>query len=90
VIRFVLFVLLAAFLVWCGTTVKLGDHTFYGHVKRIWQSDETMDLRDGIKHKATTEMRDAVKDADKEAKSAAEDAAKGAVKDAAVEARPRD
>lgn len=52
-IKFVLFLLLAIFLVWCGTTVKLGDHTFAGHVKRIWQSEETKDLRKGIKEKAT-------------------------------------
>jgi hypothetical protein len=53
VIKFVLFLILAIFLAWCGTTVKLGDHTFAGHVKRIWQSEETKDLRKGIKDKAT-------------------------------------
>ena len=82
-IRFVLFVLLAVFVVWCGTTVELGEHTFYGHVKRIWQSEETKDLRDGIKQKARTEVHDATKDT----QEAAGDAAKGAVDDASSEAK---
>jgi pyridoxal/pyridoxine/pyridoxamine kinase len=82
VIRFVLFVLAAVFLVWCGTTVKLGDHTFYGHVKRIWQSEETKDLRDGIKQKARTEVHDATK----ETQEAAGDAAQGAVDETSGEA----
>jgi pyridoxal/pyridoxine/pyridoxamine kinase len=81
VIRFVLFVLLAVFVVWCGTTVELGEHTFYGHVKRIWQSDETKDLRDGIKQKARTEVHDATK----ETQEAAGEAAKEAVNDASSE-----
>lgn len=54
-IRFVLLVLVALFVAWCSTTVKLGDHTFAGHVRRIWQSEETQDLKEGVKDKATSE-----------------------------------
>ncbi len=38
-------------LVFCGATVKLGSHTFFGHVKRIWSSDETQEMVDGVKEK---------------------------------------
>ncbi len=54
-IRFVLLILVALFVAWCSTTVNLGDHTFAGHVKRIWQSEETQDLKEGVKEKATSE-----------------------------------
>ena len=54
-IRFVLLVLLALFVAWCSTTVKLGEYTFAGHVRRIWQSEETQDLKEGVKEKATSE-----------------------------------
>lgn len=36
-------------LVYCGATVKLGERTFFGHVSRIWSSDETQELVDGVK-----------------------------------------
>jgi hypothetical protein len=62
VIRFVLLLLLAIFVVWCGTTVKLGDYTCAGHVKRIWNSEETKDLRKGVKEKATSESTEELVD----------------------------
>lgn len=54
-IRLVLLVLLALFVVWCGTSVKLGEYTCAGHVQRIWKSDEAQDLKEGVKEKATSE-----------------------------------
>lgn len=36
-------------LVYCGATVKLGTRTFFGHVSRIWSSDETQEMVDGVK-----------------------------------------
>ncbi len=54
-IRFVIYVLVAIVVVWFATTVKLGEYTCAGHVKRIWDSEETKDLRDGIKKKAASE-----------------------------------
>ena len=44
-------VLLGAF-VWFGFTVKLGKHTLFGHVRRIWHSEEAQDLVEGAKEKA--------------------------------------
>jgi hypothetical protein len=69
VIRFILLCLVAIFFVWCGTSVKLGDYTCAGHVKRIWNSEETKDLREGVKDKATSaetkELVDDIKDSAK-------------------------
>jgi hypothetical protein len=62
VIRFVIYVLVAIVLAWFGTTVKLGDYTCAGHVKRIWDSEETKDLREGIKQKATSESTEELVD----------------------------
>jgi hypothetical protein len=38
--------------IWFGATVPLGKHTLFGHVQRIWKSDETQDLVEGTKEKA--------------------------------------
>lgn len=38
--------------IWFGRTVPLGKHTLFGHVERIWQSDETRDLVDGTREAA--------------------------------------
>ena len=62
-IRILLFIALALFVTWCSTTVKFGQYTCAGHVKRIWSSEETKDLRDGVKEKATSKgTKEAVKD----------------------------
>jgi hypothetical protein len=37
--------------VYYGTTVKLGDRTFYQHLRAIWETKETKDLRRGTKEK---------------------------------------
>jgi len=66
VIRFVIYVLVAIVVVWFATTVKLGEYTCAGHVKRIWESEETRDLRDGIKKKATSESTEELVDEMKE------------------------
>ena len=65
-IRFVLLVLLAVFVAWCATSVPLGKYTCAGHVKRIWSSEETQDLKEGVKEKAsskgTQEVLEDIKD----------------------------
>lgn len=62
-IRIVLLLALVLFVTLCSTTVKFGDHTCAGHVKRIWTSEETKDLRKGVKEKATSDgTKEAVKD----------------------------
>jgi hypothetical protein len=52
VIRLLIWLALAIGLVVCGSTVKLGSRTFFGHVRAIWATEEAKDMRDGIKGKA--------------------------------------
>jgi hypothetical protein len=66
VIRFVIYVLVAIVVVWFATTVKLGEYTCAGHMKRIWNSEETKDLREGVKKKATSESTEELVDEMKE------------------------
>ncbi len=39
-------------LVYVGATVKLGSRTFFGHVSKIWESDETQELVEGVRDKS--------------------------------------
>jgi hypothetical protein len=39
-------------LAYCGATVKLGNKTFFQHVKAIWATEEVKELKDGIEEKA--------------------------------------
>lgn len=39
-------------LAFCGATVKLGNKTFFGHVRAIWATDEAKDLKKGVKETA--------------------------------------
>ncbi len=50
-IRFIITCVFIGGLAYCGATVELGQHTFFGHVSRIWSSDETQDLVEGVKEK---------------------------------------
>jgi len=52
VIRFLFIVAIVIGLGVCGATVKLGNRTFFGHIRAIWATDEARDMRDGIKEKA--------------------------------------
>jgi hypothetical protein len=49
VIRFVLYVVIAVMLAYCGATVPLGSRTFFGHVKAIWATPEAQDMKEGVK-----------------------------------------
>jgi hypothetical protein len=51
-IRLLVFLALAGALAFCGSTVKLGNRTFFGHVQAIWKTDEVQDLKAGVKDKA--------------------------------------
>ena len=51
-IRFIVFLLIAGALAYCGATVKLGKRTFFGHVQAIWKTDEVQDMKEGFKEKA--------------------------------------
>ncbi len=51
-IRFLLTLAVIGTLAFCGATVKLGNRTFFGHVRAIWATDEAKDLQKGVKETA--------------------------------------
>lgn len=51
-IRFVLFLIVAGALAYCGATVKLGKRTFFDHVRAIWHTEEVQELEQGVKETA--------------------------------------
>jgi hypothetical protein len=51
-IRLFVFIALAIGLAVCGSTVKLGKRTFFGHVRAIWASEPVQDLKEGVEEKA--------------------------------------
>jgi hypothetical protein len=52
VIRFLLFLVFAGALAYCGATVKLGNRTLFGHVRAIWHTEEAQDLKRGVEETA--------------------------------------
>ena len=48
-IRSLITLVILVAIVYVGATVKLGERTLFGHVSRIWASDETQDLVEGVK-----------------------------------------
>ena len=57
-IRLLVFLALAVGLAYCGSTVKLGKHTFFGHVRAIWATEEVQDLKNGVTERAGPAARD--------------------------------
>ena len=51
-IRLLVLLAFAGALAFCGATVKLGNRTFFGHVRAIWATDEAQDLKQGVKESA--------------------------------------
>ena len=51
-IRLLVFLALAGALAFCGATVKLGNRTFFGHIRAIWHTEAAQDLKEGVKDKA--------------------------------------
>jgi hypothetical protein len=51
-IRLLVFLALVVGVTYCGSTVKLGNRTFFGHVRAIWATDEVQDLKHGVEDKA--------------------------------------
>jgi len=56
VIRFLVFIALAAAIGYCGATVPLGNKTLFGHIRAIWHSEEAQDLKNGVKETAGPTM----------------------------------
>src|SRR5262249_705146 len=51
-IRLLIWVAIIGGFIWFGTTVPLGKYTLFGHVKRIWHSQETQDMVKGTEDAA--------------------------------------
>jgi hypothetical protein len=50
-LKFALFMVLLGAGIYYGMTVKLGELTFFQHVRAIWETKETQQLRRGTKQK---------------------------------------
>jgi hypothetical protein len=55
-LRTLIMIVFLSSLVYCGATVKLGKRTFFGHVSRIWSSEETREMVDGVKESSDPMM----------------------------------
>ncbi len=51
-LKLLLTILIIGALAYCGATVKLGNYTFFGHVRRIWHTEEVQELKHGVEDKA--------------------------------------
>jgi hypothetical protein len=51
-LKFFIFLACVVVFLWFGSTVKLGKHTLFGHVSRIWHTEEAQDLVKGAKDSA--------------------------------------
>lgn len=51
-LRFLLTLAIILGLAYCGATVKLGDKTFFEHVRAIWHTPEAQDLKRGVEDTA--------------------------------------
>ena len=51
-IRLLIWIALIGGFIFLGSTVKLGNRTFFGHVRAIWHTEEAQELKDGVKEKA--------------------------------------
>jgi hypothetical protein len=48
-LKFFIFLTLIAMFLWFGTHVKMGQYTLFGHVQRIWNTEEAQDLVKGVR-----------------------------------------
>lgn len=51
-LRLLVILTLAAVVAYFGSTVKLGERTFFGHIRAIWSTKEAQDMRKGLDEKA--------------------------------------
>jgi hypothetical protein len=75
-LRLLVLLAFAAGLAWCGSQVKFGSRTLFGHVRAIWATDEVQDLKHGVEQKASPAV-DRVKRGVKAGLEAATDAGSG-------------
>jgi len=51
-LRFFFWIFALVCIVWFSTTVRLGQNTLWGHIQRIWKSQETQDMVKGTEDAA--------------------------------------
>ena len=51
-IRALVWLVIIGVFVYLGATVKLGNKTFFGHIRAIWHTEEVQDLKHGVQEKA--------------------------------------
>jgi hypothetical protein len=52
VIKLIVYLAIIGGLAYCGATVKLGNKTFFEHVRAIWHTEEVQELKHGVEDKA--------------------------------------
>jgi hypothetical protein len=72
-IRLLVFLALLVGFVYVGSTVKLGNRTFFGHVRAIWHTEQVQDLKEGVKDKAGPAARRVKRGIEKGIEAATED-----------------
>lgn len=95
-LRLLVILTLAAVVAYFGSTVKLGERTFFGHIRAIWSTKEAQDMRKGLDEKAGPALdrmkrgvEAGIKAASGDEEAAAQDAGPDAQGDAALpEAAP--
>ena len=56
-IRALIWLIVIGAFIWFGSSVKLGNKTFFGHVRAIWATEEVQELKSGVKEKAEPAAR---------------------------------
>ncbi len=51
-IRTLLFLGFVGSVAYFGSTVPIGEKTFFGHIRGVWQTEQAQDLVEGIKQKS--------------------------------------
>lgn len=87
-LRLLFYLALALGLAYCGSTVKLGKRTFFGHVKAIWSTPEAQELKEGVKEKAGPAAKSVKRGIEKGVEAATEDEPAGSAASKPAPARP--
>ena len=83
-----MFLVIAGALAYCGATVKLGNKTFFGHVRAIWHTEEAQDLKRGVEDTAGPAVHKVERGISAGVKAMREDGSDGAVHPDAGVAHP--
>ena len=86
-IKAILYLAIIIGLAYCGATVKLGNKTFFEHVRAIWHTEEVQDLKKGVEDKAGPTVDKLEKGAKAGYNAMTNGSGSGATVDAGVDAR---